>query len=244
MSNGIAVEVQNVERIYGQGETAARVLRGVNLKVRPGELIALYGPSGSGKTTLLNLIGALDKPSIGQILFNGKEIVGLNEGARAVLRRTQIGFIFQSSALLPTYTAWENVDLALRLHRLSYRERQHRTKAVLDAMGLSAWAHHSPAELSGGQQQRMAIARALALQTPLVLADEVTAGLDTRTAKYTLKLFQGIARKQGTTFIIVTHDLMVAELVDAVYDLQDGQLIPRTHSSAMIVERGSDLEGR
>jgi ABC-type lipoprotein export system ATPase subunit len=239
MSNGIAVEVQNVERTYGQGENAAHVLRGANLKVCPGELVALYGPSGSGKTTLLNLIGALDKPSMGQILFNGKDIVRLSERARAVLRRTQIGFIFQSSALLPTYTAWENVDLALRLHRLGYRERQRRTKAVLDAMGLSAWAHHSPDELSGGQQQRVAIARALALQTPLVLADEVTAGLDTRTAKYTLKLFQGIARKQGTTFIIVTHDPMIAELADAVYDLQDGQLIPRTHPFDSTVEKES-----
>jgi putative ABC transport system ATP-binding protein len=190
-------------------------------------LVGLYGPSGSGKTTLLNLIGALDRPDAGHIEIFGQDIVQMNDGRRARLRRQQIGFIFQSSTLLPTYSALENIDLVLRLPRLGFFERRRRARAALVAVGLSAWANHMPEELSGGQQQRIAIARALALQSRLILADEPTNGVDTATTRRMLALFHGIAAAEDTTFLIVSHDPLVVEFADTVYDLQDGELIKR-----------------
>lgn len=223
----LRVVVREVERSFGAGESSVRVLRGIDLVATAGERIALYGPSGSGKTTLLNLIGALDMPNAGSIAIDGQNILRLSERQRAKLRRTQIGFIFQSYTLLPTYSAYENVELALRLPGLGFFERRKRATAALAAVGLSAWASHVPDELSGGQRQRVVIARALALQPALILADEPTSGLDSRTARRMLGLFEQIARTQGTTFLIVSHDPMVANHVDAAYDLHDGRLIPR-----------------
>jgi putative ABC transport system ATP-binding protein len=225
----LTISARGVERLFGNGEGQVQVLKGVDLDVPEGQLVALFGPSGSGKTTLLNLLGALDRPSAGAILFDGKDITRMGDGGRAKLRRRQIGFIFQSYALIPTYTAAENIDLALRLPRLGGRERRKRTASALEAVGLSAWANHVPDELSGGQRQRVAIARALALQPRLILADEPTSAIDTRTARRVLALFRGIAAAQGTTFVIVSHDPMVAELVDNAYDLQDGKVIPHVH---------------
>lgn len=219
----IYIRVQNLERAF---ETA-RVLQGLNLEVRQGELVALYGPSGSGKTTLLNLIGALDCPTDGSIEIGGKEITALSDRARTRLRCREMGFIFQSYTLLLTYNAIENIDITLRLKNIGFFERRRRIKAALQAVGLSAWADHVPDELSGGQQQRIAIARALALQPALILADEPTSGLDTRTSRHVMRLFQGIARQQKTTFIMVSHDPMTADYVDTAYDLHDGRLIPR-----------------
>ena len=220
------VIVQGVERSFGSGETLVRVLRGVDLSAAPGERVALYGPSGSGKTTLLNLIGALDTPNAGSICVCDQDVIKLSERQRAKLRRQRIGFIFQSYTLMPTYTAYENVDLALRLPGIGYFERRRRTTAALNAVGLSAWANHVPDELSGGQKQRIAIARALALQPELILADEPTSGLDSRTARRILALFGAVAAAQGTTFLIVSHDPMVASYVDVAYDLHDGRLVP------------------
>jgi ABC-type lipoprotein export system ATPase subunit len=220
------VEVRALERTYGSGENAVHVLKGLDLSVGKGLLVALYGPSGSGKTTLLNLIGALDRPTAGSIHVIGKDIVRMGDGARTRLRRTQIGFIFQNYALIPTYTAYENVDLTLRLLRYGFFERRRRTWAALEMVGLRAWSNHVPDELSGGQRQRIAIARALALRPKLMLADEPTGGLDTRMARRILTLFRSVARDQGTTFLIVSHDPMVAEQVDMAYDLHNGQLLP------------------
>jgi len=230
-NNDISVYVHGVERSFGQGETTVHILRGLDLTVRVGQLVALYGPSGSGKTTLLNLIGALDYPNAGTIEVAGQDIVRLGERARARLRRRQIGFIFQSYTLLPTYTAVENIDLALRLPGLGFFERRRRAKTALSAVGLSAWANHVPDELSGGQRQRVAIARALALRPAIILADEPTSGLDTPTARRVLTLFRGIAEAQGTTFLIVSHDPMIVEYVDTAYDLQDGRLTPRPRTN-------------
>lgn len=221
------VLVQGVERSFGSGDTFVSVLRGVDLQALPGERVALYGPSGSGKTTLLNLIGALDRPNTGTICIDDQDILKMSEGKRAKLRRKRIGFIFQSYTLVPTYTAYENVDLALRLPGLGFFERRKRATAALAAVGLTAWADHVPDELSGGQRQRVAIARALALQPALILADEPTSGLDSRTARRILGLFGAVAAAQGTTFLIVSHDPMVANYVDVAYDLHDGRLMPR-----------------
>lgn len=222
-----AVKVEGVTRSFGSGERAVHVLRGVDLTVSPGELVALYGPSGSGKTTLLNLIGALDTPNDGTILIADYDITKMRNRARARLRRRHIGFIFQNNTLVPTYTAMENIDLALRLPGFNFLERRKRVRSALEAMGLIAWASHVPDEMSGGQRQRVAIARALALRPALILADEPTSGLDTRTARRVLKLFQGIAEKQKTAYIIVSHDPMVENFVDTAYDLSDGKLVRR-----------------
>lgn len=226
----VTVRVQDVERTFGSGDTETRVLRGLDLCASQGERIALYGPSGSGKTTLLNLIGALDRPDEGSIEVLGKDIVKMGERQRAKLRRKHIGFIFQSFTLIPTYTALENIDIALRLPGLYFWERRKRAKAALEMVGLSAWASHVPDELSGGQRQRVAIARALALLPALILADEPTSGLDTRTARQILTLFRSFAETRGTTFLIVSHDPMVVEFVDKAYDLVEGRLMPRTPS--------------
>lgn len=224
----VMIVCAGVERSFG----AAKVLRGVDLQVSAGTLAALYGPSGSGKTTLLNLIGALDTPTAGKIMLAGNDISALREGRRAKLRRQKLGFIFQNYTLIPTYTALENLDLALRLAGVGFFERRRRAKNALEMVGLTAWASHVPDELSGGQRQRVAIARALCVQPAIVLADEPTSGLDTRTAKRILGLFRHIAQEQGTTFVIVSHDPLVAAHVDAAYDLNDGKLeLRRNHEN-------------
>ena len=228
VDEGAVIVCEGVERSFGP----AKVLRGVDLRVRAGTMAALYGPSGSGKTTLLNLIGALDTPTAGKISLAGIEISALREGHRAKLRRRKLGFIFQNYTLMPTYTALENLDLALRLAGVGFFERRKRARHALEMVGLSAWASHVPDELSGGQRQRVAIARALCVQPAIVLADEPTSGLDTRTAKRILGLFRHIAHEQGTTFVIVSHDPLVAAHVDAAYDLNDGKLeLRRNHET-------------
>lgn len=222
------IRVTGVERSFGDGQRVVHVLRGVQLEVGAGQLVALFGPSGSGKTTLLNLLGALDLPDRGTIEVGGQPITRLSARARARFRRLQVGFIFQSDTLLPTYTVHENIDLALRLRGLGYLERRRRTHAALAAVGLSAWEGHLPGEVSGGQRQRVSIARALAGHPALVLADEPTSGLDARTVRRVLALFRGIAQHQGTTFVIVSHDPLVAGFMDAAYTLDGGRLHPRT----------------
>jgi ABC-type lipoprotein export system ATPase subunit len=237
------VQCVGVQRTYRTGETEVHVLRGLNLEIEKGTLVALYGPSGSGKTTLLNLIGMLDTPTAGTIHVMGEDVVHLSEEARAGLRRRKIGFVFQSYALLPTHTALENIDLTLRLPGLSHRERQRRTREVLEAVGLSAWANHVPDELSGGQRQRIAIARALALQPQLMLADEPTAGLDIRMARGVMGLFREIAQSRGTTFVIVSRDPMINEYVDTAYDLNEGRLTPRLKDIMREQDTGATLNG-
>lgn len=233
MADQTIVEVKGVHRAFGQGERRVHVLRGVDLNVHEGELIALYGPSGSGKTTLLNLIGTLDTPTSGEIIVNGTNINHLRERGRAKLRRQQLGFIFQTYTLISTYTALENIDLALRLPKVGFFERRRRATTALAAVGLTAWTDHKPDELSGGQRQRVAIARALALQPKLILADEPTSGLDTRTSRRILTLFKRIAQEHGTAFIIVSHDPVVVDFVDAAYDLHDGQVVLREQLPAI-----------
>ncbi len=225
------VEATNLKRSFGGGNNAIHVLRGVDFTASEGEMVALYGPSGSGKTTLLNLIGALDHPTGGELSVCGEDLARISEGARARLRRHRMGFIFQNYTLLSTYTAAENIDLALRLPGLGYFERRKRVEITLRAVGLSAWATHMPDQLSGGQQQRIAIARALALRPELILADEPTSGMDTRTSRRILSLFQGIAHTQDTCFVIVSHDPVVMDYVDTAYDLHDGRLLLRSRET-------------
>ncbi|MCI0396437.1 MAG: ABC transporter ATP-binding protein [Chloroflexi bacterium] len=216
------VRAEEVSRIYQVGTRQVAALQGVSLSIAPGRVVALRGRSGSGKTTLLNCIGGLDRPTSGRVWLEGREISRLSERQRVALRRHRIGFVFQSHTLLPTYSAWENVDLMLRLAGVKRRTRQERVRQVLALVGLSRWMDHRPAELSGGQQQRVAIARALATRPALILADEPTGELDSATGQQILALFRHIADHEDTTIVIATHDLAVDAFADEIYLLQDG----------------------
>ena len=219
------VRTQQVTRVYHVDSRQVPALRGVDLEIGPGKVVALRGRSGSGKTTLLNCIGGLDRPTSGEVWFEGANVTRLSERKWVDLRRHRIGFVFQSHALLATYSAWENVDLMLRLAGVGRRQRQQRTEEVLALMGLTKWREHRTFELSGGQQQRVAIARAIAPRPSLLLADEPTGELDSATGQQILNLFRRIADRDGTTVLIATHDLAVDAFADTVVHLQDGRVV-------------------
>jgi putative ABC transport system ATP-binding protein len=220
----VIVRTEEINRIYRVGARQVAALQGVTLAVGRGRLVALRGRSGSGKTTLLNCIGGLDRPTSGRIWLEEREVSRLPEGEWVKLRRRRIGFVFQSHALLPTYSAAENVDLMLRLAGLGRRERETRVRESLALVGLEKWRDHRPYELSGGQQQRVAIARALAPRPALILADEPTGELDTTTGRQILQLFRQIVNQEQTTILIASHDLAVDPFADEVYHLEDGRI--------------------
>ncbi len=219
------VRTKQVTRVYRVGPRQIPALRGVDLSIGPGKMVALRGRSGSGKTTLLNCIGGLDRPTSGEVWFEGRDVTRLSDQEWVKLRRHRIGFVFQSHALLATYSAWENVDLMLRLAGTKRRERQRRAEEVLTLMDLTKWMEHRTFELSGGQQQRVAIARAIAPRPSLILADEPTGELDSVTGQQILALFRRIADRDGTTVLIATHDLTVDAFADEVYHLEDGHIV-------------------
>mgnify|MGYP001492236660 CR=1 FL=1 len=219
-----AIETVDLKRIYRLGSQEVHALRGINLKIPVGQYVALKGRSGSCKTTLLNCIGGLDQPSIGSVRILGEEIAGWNEGKLTTWRRKNVGFIFQSLGLLPVLSAFENVELKLRLNGVGTKERNKRTDEVLELVGLSKWSDHRPYELSGGQQQRVAIARALANQPQIIIADEPTGDLDSKTGREVLGLFRRLVRERNITMLMATHDGLAEEYVDIVYHLQDGQV--------------------
>lgn len=218
-------KVINATRDFKIGEIETHALRGVNLSINDGEFTALVGPSGSGKTTLLQLIGLLDQPSSGQIYINGKDATRLNRNQRADLRKGTIGFIFQFFALIPTLTAYENVEMPLLLNGAKPAERKARANEVLDAVGLSDRAHHRPDQLSGGQQQRVAVARALAINPKVILADEPTANLDTENGKQVMDIMQKLNKETGVTFVFATHDPRVIHYARRVVTLEDGLIV-------------------
>ena len=219
------IRTLDLTRIYHIGAREVPALRGVNFTLGKGQVAALRGRSGSGKTTLLNCIGGLDRPTSGQVWFQGQEIARIPEKDRVRLRRHQIGFVFQSYALLATYSARENVDLLLRLAGLGSRERRERVEEVLSLVGLEKWIDHRPFELSGGQQQRVTIARAIATRPALILADEPTGELDTASGQQILRLFRRISDQEQTTVLIATHDLAVDAFADQVFHLEDGRIV-------------------
>ena len=219
------IRVENVSRIYCVGQQDRQALKAVSLSVGAGQIVVLRGRSGSGKTTLLNCIGGLDRPTDGRIWVAGNEITRLAEPRLVQLRRQQIGFVFQSHALLPTYSARENVDLMLRLTKAPRSKRQERVEQVLQLVGLGKWMDHRPHELSGGQQQRVAIARALAPRPAVILADEPTGELDSATGQQILALFRQIADVEKATILIATHDLAADAFADEVCHLVDGRII-------------------
>jgi ABC-type lipoprotein export system ATPase subunit len=223
--NGVLVRTEELRRVYHVGSREVPALQGVNLSLTGGSVVALRGRSGSGKTTLLNCIGGLDRPTSGRVWFQDQDVAQLPESKHVALRRRQIGFVFQSHALLMTYSARENVDLMLRLAGVGRRERRERVEEALTLVGLEKWLDHRPFELSGGQQQRVTIARAIATRPALILADEPTGELDTVTGQQILRLFRHISDRQGTTVLIATHDLAVDAFADEVLHLEDGRLV-------------------
>ena len=214
--------VINATRVFKIGVVETHALRGVDLTIENGEFAALVGPSGSGKTTLLQLIGLLDQPTTGSVFINGREASRLNRDQRADLRKGSIGFIFQFFALIPTLTAYENIEMPLLLNRNKPPERKARVAEMLEAVGLTDRAHHRPDQLSGGQQQRVAIARALSMRPSLILADEPTANLDTENGKQVMDIMKKLNTETGVTFVFATHDPRVISYADRVVTLQDG----------------------
>ena len=219
-----AIETVELKRTYRIGSLEVHALRGINMQIGVGQFIALKGRSGSGKTTLLNCIGGLDQPTAGSVRILGEEIAGWNEGKLTTWRRKNVGFIFQSLGLLPVLSAFENVELALRLNGAPAKARHKATVDSLELVGLSKWSDHRPYELSGDQQQRVAIARALVNQPQIIIADEPTGDLDSKTGREVLTLFRGLIRERNITMLMATHDSLADEYVDAVYHLRDGQV--------------------
>ncbi len=217
--------VENVTRTYKVGNTETQALRGVSLCIENGEFTALVGPSGSGKTTLLQLIGCLDQPTSGQVYINGKDVSKLNRNQRADMRRGTIGFVFQFFALIPTLTAYENIEMPLLLVGVGGAERHKRVTELLEAVDLTAHAHHRPDQLSGGQQQRVAVARALATKPSLILADEPTANLDTPNGKQVMETMTRLNKETGVTFVFATHDPRVIRYARRVVTLRDGLIV-------------------
>jgi putative ABC transport system ATP-binding protein len=222
------VSVRNVSKVYMLGKTEVPAVREVSLDVDEGEFLAIAGPSGSGKTTLLNLVGCVDTPTAGTVVVNGQDTGRLSERALTDLRLRTIGFIFQSFNLVPVLSVFQNVEFPLLLQgALGRRERQARVLSLLDAVGLSEHTRHRPSELSGGQRQRVAIARALVTRPRIVLADEPTANLDSRTGETIVDLMREMNRRDGTTFIFSTHDPKVMSHANAIVRIADGRIAAR-----------------
>lgn len=218
-------KVENVTRSYKIGEVETQALRGVDLTVENGEFTALVGPSGSGKTTLLQLIGCLDQPTSGRVFINGKDVSNLNRDQRADTRRESLGFIFQFYALIPTLSAYENVEMPLLLTNHPAAERKERVMQLLASVDLADRANHRPDQMSGGQQQRVAIARALATKPALILADEPTANLDTTNGEQIMEIMMRLNKETGVTFVFATHDPRVIKFAKRVVTLRDGLIV-------------------
>jgi putative ABC transport system ATP-binding protein len=219
-----AVELKDVKKTYHTGPIEVPALRGINLRVAPGEFLAIAGSSGCGKTTLLNIIGGLDRADTGEVLVEGKNLQLLSSGDLARLRLRRLGFVFQAFNLLPVLTALENAELTLLLQGLPVEQRRERVQKLFSEIGLAGLENRRPGELSGGQQQRVAVARAMVTDPALILADEPTANLDSVTATALLKVMEQLNRAHGTTFVYATHDPQVMERARRLIRLHDGQI--------------------
>ncbi len=218
----------DLRRTYFLGSEQIDALRGINFSVMPGQFIAVVGRSGSGKTTLLNILAGLDKPTSGQVLFENRDIAEMGEQDLTELRRHKIGFVFQSFGLLPLLSAFENVELPLRIAGVRTREREERTREALEIVGLWNRANHRPYELSGGEQQRVAIARAIVNEPPLILADEPTGELDSNNARSIFGLFKEMVEQRGISVVSATHDSTLLAMADEVKEIRDGQISDAT----------------
>ena len=219
------IKVEKVSRNYKTGESVVRALRQVSLEIQDGEFLSIAGPSGSGKTTLLNLIGCIDAIDDGEISINGQKVSTMNKEEKTSFRRQNLGFIFQTYNLIPVLSAYENVSFVLSLLDVPEAEVKQRTYEILKEVGLEGMENRRPSRLSGGQQQRIAIARALVKRPQIILADEPTANLDSKTGEEILKLMKRMNEKFGTTFIFSTHDKMVMEYASRLVQLHDGSIV-------------------
>ena len=219
------LETQGLKKIYGSGETAVHALDGVDLRVKSGEFVAIVGTSGSGKSTLLHMLGGLDRPSAGKVLVDGQDIFALKDEALTIFRRRRIGFVFQSYNLAPMLNAYENIVLPIQLDGAKVDDSY--VQEVIAALGLSERLHSLPNQLSGGQQQRVAIARALATKPAIVLADEPTGNLDSRTSQDVLGLMKTTGQRFGQTMVMITHNEEIAQLADRTVRIEDGRIVTR-----------------
>jgi putative ABC transport system ATP-binding protein len=219
------IELREIKKIYRTGSQALEALRGISLKIDKGEFISIMGPSGSGKSTLMNIIGCLDTPTDGEYVLDGDRVAGLTFDQLAAVRNRKIGFVFQNFNLLPYATAWENIELPMLFDGKSAKKRKKRVIELLNAVGLYDWRDHRPSELSGGQQQRVALARALANDPPILLADEPTGNLDSRSGEEIIAILTELW-KAGRTIVMVTHNDHIASYSQRVIRLFDGMVLP------------------
>jgi putative ABC transport system ATP-binding protein len=231
------IELVGIEKIYDTGSVRVHALRNVNLRIQPGEFVAIMGTSGSGKSTLMNILGCLDRPTSGRYLLEGVDISQLDKDQRADVRNRRLGFVFQGFNLLRRTTALENVELPLIYAGVPAAERVRRSRVALSIVGLAYREDNHPSQLSGGQQQRVAIARALVNNPSMLLADEPTGNLDTRTSLDVMSVFQRLNRESGITIVLVTHEPDIAEFADRVVTVRDGRvvsdrLVPETRDAA------------
>jgi putative ABC transport system ATP-binding protein len=225
MKEDAVLYATGIKRGFATGAGTFWALKGLDLSVPENRLTILKGRSGSGKTTLMNILGALDPPTEGDVVFNGKSIAKASERRRDIIRRKDMGFVFQSVALVSMMTAYENVEFILRISGYPLKERRKRAESCLSLVGLGPRMNHLPQELSGGEQQRVAIARAIAHKPKVIFADEPTAELDTNTGLQVVKIFKDLIDSEGTTVVMTTHDPGLMDVADRVYELEDGEII-------------------
>jgi len=221
------IAMSGIRKVYDTGKIRVEALKGVDLRIGTGEFVAIVGPSGSGKSTLMNLVGCLDTPSGGTYLLRDKEVAGLDRNELAKIRNERVGFVFQNFNLLPQITAFENVEMPLMFGGVPRKERKERVHALLAKVGLADRMEHRPTELSGGQMQRVAVARALAMNPDIVLADEPTGNLDTSSGGDVMSLFEELWR-QGRTMIVITHDAALARRAGRIVEIRDGVIVSDT----------------
>ena len=222
------VDAKDLKKVYVMGDVEVHALRGLTIQIERGEVLSIMGPSGSGKSTLMNTLGCLDRPTSGEYYLDGEPVAEMNDDQLADVRNRKVGFVFQSFNLLPRATALSNVELPLRYSAVSGRERRERAKAALETVGLGDRIYHRPSELSGGQQQRVAIARALINNPAIVMADEPTGNLDTKSGDEIMDVLLKLNQEMGTTLIIVTHDPEVAEQTRRIVTIRDGVVVEDT----------------